>query len=170
VLSTGFSESANSTHFYSPFPPEQEDYTDDYDYESDSDLDANSDVDVEEASPHARGVKESSGRSREGSKNEPALLYAPTSALASALMSRSSGSPSCIAVEEAISTPETSSIPKSSKDLTPSDNSLKKSKSDVGRAQEGDRTPNASIDLGCSCRQVIIRDTAFLTYVTDGLH
>ncbi|KAI0697256.1 hypothetical protein BC835DRAFT_777454 [Cytidiella melzeri] len=48
LLSTGFSESARTTNFYSSFPPEEQTYTNDYDYESDSDLDTDSEADNDE--------------------------------------------------------------------------------------------------------------------------
>ena len=44
VLSGGFSEAANPTTFYSPFPATIPDYCDDYDYDSDSDLDEHDDT------------------------------------------------------------------------------------------------------------------------------
>lgn len=67
MLSNGFSESSKTTGFYSSFPQDEKDYTDNYDYEDDSDLDVESEADLNEEAEHEDNSIQSLGCQSENS-------------------------------------------------------------------------------------------------------
>ncbi|KAI0093007.1 hypothetical protein BDY19DRAFT_921461 [Irpex rosettiformis] len=141
LLSNGFLESTKSTHFYSPFPEGENDYIDDYDYESDSDLDVDESEFDDDDSP-AGNFKASQ-----------------------------SSSPSKSESDDPDDTMATKAVPMPVSDKFPPATEFKSEESSFSNMLTNDSVGNTPIEsaipsegLGPRCQQIIIKDTAFLTW------
>lgn len=150
VLSSGFAESSTETTYFAPYPTEEPDFIDDYGYSSDSDLDDDSEAlydDWEVETPQPPSTQEDA-KTRTASPSE---TLAPDTTDAG---------------DVTIQSPPTLSndnVPNGS--TRTSENSQS---SDFGFSASITEDGHVALHhLGPPCRQIIIKDTAFLTCVSN---